>query len=115
MSGELEGGDIVKVVLGGTTLAGLLWGAVKLLGGRQISQHDQTMKKLTEAIEHLNTEIQGLREQNVRMAEKMGAQESATAANKERIDETSKYWREQHEKLAERVAEIERSPKFRRK
>lgn len=105
MSDEI---DLAKIGITGAGLLGVLWGAVKLLGGRQVLQYDETMKKHTAAFVELTKGYQELRESNIRLAEKLGAQEAGLAANRERIDEAAKHWREQVEELKERVTDVER-------
>lgn len=101
--------DLVKGGVSGATVIGLLWGAVRMLGGRQLSQHDETMKKLATSVDSLTAQVQSLREDNARNAEKMGAQSEGLKANRERIDEATKFWREQLAELSGRVQELSRN------
>lgn len=108
MSADVGPAEIAEIALGAGGGGTLLWLLVKWLGGRQVEQLDETLKKLEATNAALSIQVQGLRESNIKIAEQLGGQAEGLKANKERIDESTKYWRESLKELAERVTTLER-------
>lgn len=87
--------DMVLVGGGGLTLGGLMVGAFKLLGGRNLAALDETLKSLRNAVEELHKEVRHLRETDIAQAKDIGALQQELKSLKERVDGMGNHWREE--------------------
>lgn len=94
--------DMVLVGGGGLTVGGLIVGAFRWLGARNISALDETLKALRSAVEELHKEVRHLRETDLTQGIHIGALQQEVKGLKERIDGQGQYWHKQFDELKQR-------------
>lgn len=103
----------------GATVVGVLAAAVRWLGGRNINALDKTLEHLDKSIREqgaemkqligeLTREMRALRDTDIRQAEQIGALQQSQKSLADRIDGQGAHYRQQYERLAERVADLGR-------
>jgi len=95
--------DMVLVGGGGITLGGLLVGAIRLLGSRNINALDDTLKSLRDAVKELHEEVRHLRETDLMQGKDIGALQQELKDLKERVDGQGEAWRKQFDAMARRA------------
>lgn len=87
--------DLMLVGGGGLTLGGLIVGALRMLGARNLAALDETLKSLRSAVEELHQEVRHLRETDIAQAKDIGALQQEMRSLKERVEGMSTYWRQE--------------------
>lgn len=91
--------DFLLPGLGGLTLGGVVAGAIRALGGRNIAALDETLKSLRNAVEELHKEVRHLRETDIAQAKDIGALQQEMRSLKERVDGMGNHWREEFRRV----------------
>ncbi len=97
--------DPTDLALGGggvITLGGAAYALIKMLGGRQISNLDETLKSLAIAVDELRKTAQNLRETDIAQAKDIGALQEGQKMLTARIDGMGDHWRKQMDGMRRR-------------
>ena len=94
-----EPSDILLPGLGGLTIGGLVVGALKFFGGRNLTALDETLRSLRNAVEELHKEVRHLRETDIAQAKDIGALQQEVKSLKERVDGMGTHWREEFRRI----------------
>lgn len=85
-----------------------MFGLLKTLSTRQVTQLDTTIKSLTDAVRDLYKEIHELRMAHVAMSKDIGALQEGQKSIKDRIDGQANAYRERFDALQMQINELSR-------
>jgi hypothetical protein len=95
--------DLIIVGTGGLTVGGIVVGALKWLGSRNISALDKTLSELAHAVSDLRKEVSDLRMVNVAQAKDIGSLQKDMELLRQRVDGVAEHWRTQFEEVRKNV------------